>query len=220
MAQEKIRECWTRDIGSYGFKEFKDMVEKFHGYSAPGVLIGGYMVEAAKKRMPEGTQFEVIVETRKCLPDAVQLLTPCTTGNNWMRVVNLGRYALAMYEKHSGQGVRVAIDSDRLKEWPHIRAWLLKLLPKRLQDPERLLDEIEKAGDSILSIADVCVHPDYLGKLSMGKIDICPVCREAYPQTDGPVCKGCQGDAPYIDTAAANPMMQKCMGEKPAQTPH
>ncbi|OPY65937.1 MAG: FmdE, Molybdenum formylmethanofuran dehydrogenase operon [Syntrophorhabdus sp. PtaU1.Bin050] len=215
MAQEKIRDSRTRDIGSYSFKEFKDMVVKFHGYPAAGVLIGGYMVEAAKERMPEGAQFEVIVETRKCLPDAVQLLTSCTVGNNWMRVVNLGRYALAMYEKYSGQGVRVAIDSERLKEWSHIRAWLLKLLPKHLQDSERLLDEIEKAGDSILSIADVCVRSDHLGKLSMGKIDICPVCREAYPQKDGSICKGCQGDAPYIDSVVANPMMQKCMGEKP-----
>lgn len=40
------------------------------------------MVEMAKARIPEGTLFEAVVETRKCLPDAVQLLTLCSAGNN------------------------------------------------------------------------------------------------------------------------------------------
>ena len=67
------------NIGSYTFQEFKRLAENFHGYAAPGLLIGGYMVEMAKARIPEGTLFEAVVETRKCLPDAVQLLTLCTT---------------------------------------------------------------------------------------------------------------------------------------------
>ena len=185
------------NIGSYSFTEFKTLATKFHGYPAPGILIGGYMVEAARVRLPEGTLFEVIVETGKCLPDAVQLLTVCTVGNNWMRIVNLGRYALSMYDKHSGQGVRVAIDTNRLKEWPEIRGWFLKFLPKEQQDPERLLKEIEQAGDSILSVAEVQIRTEYLCKPSMKKIGICPVCHEAYPEADGVICKGCQGEAPY-----------------------
>ena len=66
------------NIGSYTFQEFKRLAENFHGYAAPGLLIGGYMVEMAKARIPEGTLFEAVVETRKCLPDAVQLLTLCS----------------------------------------------------------------------------------------------------------------------------------------------
>ena len=69
------------NIGSYTFQEFKRLAENFHGYAAPGLLIGGYMVEMAKARIPEGTLFEAVVETRKCLPDAVQLLTLCSAGN-------------------------------------------------------------------------------------------------------------------------------------------
>jgi formylmethanofuran dehydrogenase subunit E len=75
------------NVWPYSFQDFKSMVEEFHSYAAPGVLIGGYMLEAAKKHLHEGTLFEVVVETRKCLPDAVQLLTPCTVGNNWMRII-------------------------------------------------------------------------------------------------------------------------------------
>ena len=63
------------NIGSYTFQEFKRLAESFHGYAAPGLLIRGYMMEMAKARIPEGTLFEAVVETRKCLPDAVQLLT-------------------------------------------------------------------------------------------------------------------------------------------------
>ena len=36
------------NIGSYTFQEFKRLAENFHGYAAPGLLIGGYMVEMAK----------------------------------------------------------------------------------------------------------------------------------------------------------------------------
>ena len=65
-------------IGPYTFDEFSTLVESFHGSAAPGVLVGGVMVEAAKSRLPEGILFDALTETRACLPDAVQLLTPCT----------------------------------------------------------------------------------------------------------------------------------------------
>ena len=65
------------DIGAYTFKEFHRLAENFHGYAAPGLLVGGYMVELAKRHLPEGTLFEAVVESGKCLPDAVQLLTLC-----------------------------------------------------------------------------------------------------------------------------------------------
>ena len=31
-------------IDKYDFQEFKTLARNFHGYAAPGVLIGGYMV--------------------------------------------------------------------------------------------------------------------------------------------------------------------------------
>ena len=56
------------DIGAYTFKEFHRLAENFHGYAAPGLLVGGYMVELAKRHLPEGTLFEAVVESGKCLP--------------------------------------------------------------------------------------------------------------------------------------------------------
>lgn len=186
------------NIGSYTFEEFKRLAENFHGYAAPGLLIGGYMVELAKSRLPEGTLFEAVVETRKCLPDAVQLLTLCSAGNNWMRVHNLGRYAVSLFDKHSGEGVRVSVDPGKLDAFPEIRDWFLKRKPKAEQDEARLLREIEAAGDGICAVVPVTMKRRFLGHSPMSAIAVCPQCGEAYPREDGPICRGCQGEAPYV----------------------
>ena len=74
------------NIGSYCFDEFLQLVKSFHGYVAPGVVIGGIMVEAARRQLPAEVLFDAICETRNCLPDAIQLLTPApsaTAGSRW-----------------------------------------------------------------------------------------------------------------------------------------
>lgn len=185
------------NIGEYTFEEFKQKAKEFHGYPAPGLLIGGYMVEAAKQRLPEGTLFEAMVESGKCLPDAVQLLTLCSAGNNWMKVKLLGRYAVSLYDKYSGEGFRVAIDQEKLAAFPEIKAWFMKEKPKAEQDTDKLFAEIEAAGDTICSIRPVTIDKKYLGHGHMTSIDVCPVCGEAYPGSDGSICRGCQGEAPY-----------------------
>ncbi len=191
------------NIGSYTFEEFKRLAENFHGYAAPGLLIGGYMVELAKSRIPEGTLFEAVVETRKCLPDAVQLLTLCSAGNNWMKVHNLGRYAVSLFDKHTGEGVRVSVDPARLDAFPEIRGWFLKEKPKKEQDEARLLYEIESAGDAICKVEPVTMKRRFLGHSHMSVIGVCPQCGEAYPREDGPICRGCQGEAPYVTARRA-----------------
>jgi len=40
------------NIGAYTFEEFRRLAENFHGYAAPGLLVGGYMVELAKRHLP------------------------------------------------------------------------------------------------------------------------------------------------------------------------
>jgi formylmethanofuran dehydrogenase subunit E len=191
------------NIGQYTFEEFKQKAKEFHGYPAPGLLIGGYMVEAAKSRLPEGTLFEAMVESGKCLPDAVQLLTVCSIGNNWMKIKLLGRYAVSLYDKFSGEGFRVAIDQKKLEDWPEIKGWFMKLKPKAEQDTDKLFAEIEAAGDTICSITPVTIDKKYLGHGHMSAIDVCPVCGEAYPSSDGSICRGCQGEAPFASMEPA-----------------
>lgn len=184
-------------IGPYTFEEFKQKAAEFHGYPAPGLLLGGYMTAMAQRHLPEGTLFEALVESKKCLPDAVQLLTLCSTGNNWMKVLNLGRYALSLFDKFTGEGVRVHIDVAKLGPYPEIRAWFMKEKPKKEQDTDKLFAELQAAGESILSVAPVRISPRFLGHSHMKAIGVCPHCKEAYPKEDGPLCRGCQGEAPY-----------------------
>ncbi len=185
------------NIGAYTYQEFKQLAENFHGYAAPGLLIGGYMVEKAKSLLPEGTLFEAVVESSKCLPDAVQLLTLCSTGNMRVKIENLGRYAVSLGDKHTGEGVRVSLDCEKMKNFPEIHAWFFKTKAKKDQDTVLLEQEIEKAGDSILKYEYVKVKKTYLGHKHMDAIGVCPLCEEAYPLNDGPICRGCQGEAPY-----------------------
>jgi formylmethanofuran dehydrogenase subunit E len=187
------------NIGPYTFEEFLSLVESFHGNVAPGVVLGGVMVDAARSRLPEGILFDTVAETRACLPDAVQLLTPCTIGNGWLKVLNLGRFALSLYDKYQGEGIRVKLDPARVKDFPEIANWYLKLKPKRDQDKDLLFAQIREAGPDILNWQRVSLRPQFLGKKSRGGMTICPLCREAYPAQDGGICQACQGEAPYQD---------------------
>lgn len=184
-------------IRSYSFEEYLRILEGFHGYPAPGALIGGYMVEEAYLHLPAGGFYDAISETTKCLPDAIQLLTPCTIGNGWLTIMNYGRFALTLYEKQTGKGIRVFIDTPKLDRWPEIKKWFLKLVPKKDQDTEKLRGEIRAAGTGIMGATEVTVVPRLLGKKKKGEITICPSCNEAYPRTDGDRCLACRGDTIY-----------------------
>ena len=185
-------------IGDYEFDEFLDVVRNFHGSPAPGIIIGGIMVDMARDALPPDTIFDAVVETPKCLPDAVQLLTLCTIGNGWLKIVNLGRYALTFYDKYTGKGVRVFVDPQKLKNWDEIRGWILKLKPKKEQNFERLIKQIKSAGRDILTARPLKVDLEQLTRKKMSSIALCPICAEPYPADDGAACRGCHGDSPYL----------------------
>jgi formylmethanofuran dehydrogenase subunit E len=185
------------NIGSHAFDEFLKLVESFHGHAAPGVIIGGIMVETARQQLPPEVLFDAICETRNCLPDAIQLLTPCTLGNGWLKVVNVGRFALSLYDKYQGEGVRVFLDPVKVSDWPEINNWYFKLKPKQEQDSALLRWQIQKAGAEILGWQRIQIRPQFVGKRSRGRIVVCPLCREAYPAQDGGICRACQGEIPY-----------------------
>jgi formylmethanofuran dehydrogenase subunit E len=107
-------------IGSYSLDSFLDLVKSFHGNIAPGILLGGYMVASLQQQLPRDRLYDALCETSACLPDAVQLLTPCTTGNGWLKVIDLGRYAVTLYDKESGDGMRVFVDTVKLVDRPAI----------------------------------------------------------------------------------------------------
>ena len=181
-------------ILSYTFEEYCERVEAFHGALAPGILVGGFMVDLARHNLPPGTLFDVICETVECLPDAVQLLTPCSVGNQWMKIIDVGRFALTLYDKDTGEGVRVHLDSRKLERWPAINEWLMKLKPKKQQDRDRLVREIKEAGTDIrrfISIMPALLSfPGRLLKLSTTIMKSIP------PAAGGEAVTGSPGNLP------------------------
>jgi formylmethanofuran dehydrogenase subunit E len=204
------------NIGSYSYDEYLQLVKSFHGNIAPGLVIGGFMVDLATRQLPDGVLFDAISETAACLPDAVQLLTPCTIGNGWLKVINLGRFAVNLYDKFEGSGVRVWMDAAKVADWPEINSWYLKLKPKAEQDKDLLMAQIREAGPRILSWRPMQIRPHFLIRRHRGGMIICPLCREAYPAKDGGICRACQGEAPYLEDAEtmAAPALQAIPAEK------
>lgn len=191
---------WCRDHRGrpYSFEEFLELTRTFHGYSAPGVIIGAKMVDIAMNRLPTGVLFDAVSETAKCLPDALQLLTPCTCGNGWLWVVPLGRYALTLFDKHGGRGVRVYVHAAQLEPYPETRYWFYGLKPKRKDKTDLLIREIRQARERLYGVQNVRVKPGLLSKEPSGPRAICPECGEAYPAGHGPICKGCRPETSYI----------------------
>jgi len=190
------------NIGTYSYEEYQQLVVSFHGAAAPGLLIGGFMVDLAQKNLPEGEFFDAICETPVCLPDAVQLLTPCTIGNGWLTVLNFGKFAVTLFEKSTGAGVRVYLDMEKLKNWSEVNSWFLKLKTKKEQDSDLLFSQIKDSGHSILSVQHVKVVPEQVTRKRMGPSAICPVCGEAYPKKHGDKCLSCNGESPYVEIAS------------------
>ena len=196
----------TSRIGSFSFEEYKNCAESFHGFASPGLILGGFMVDLALRNLPPGILFEALCETSHCLPDAIQLLTPCTTGNGWLRVIDLGRFALSLYDKNEGSGIRVFLDPEKLEPWPRIKTWLFKLKDKADQDTDELLNEIWDAGSGFSDMEPVRLQSHFLEKDHRGGITLCPACGEPYPLRDGAACKACQGQSPYLSHGPLGPV--------------
>ena len=96
------------------------------------------------------------------MPDAIQILTPCTVGNGWLRIINVGRYALTFYEKYKGLGVRVYVDPKKLEPFSEIKSWFFKLKPKLEQDRDLLMDEIQNAGSTICGFEEVKIDLEFI----------------------------------------------------------
>ena len=186
------------NIGSYSYDEYLHLVKSFHGGVVPGMVIGGFMVDLALRHTPEGDFFDALCETSACLPDAIQLLTPCTVGNGRLKIFDIGRFSLTLYEKIRGAGVRVFLDASKVDAWPEIKGWYFRLACGEEQNPSLLLEQIREAGEKICTLQQVVVKSQFVSDRNCGgEMVVCPLCREAYPDDGGGICRACNGDGPY-----------------------
>ena len=197
--REKSRKGPT--LCGHAYSKYLEIVENFHGYVAPGMVLGGFMVDLAYRHLPGGEYYDALCETRACLPDAIQVLTPCTVGNGWLRILDLGRFALILYQKQSGAGVRVFVDPHKMEPFPELRSWFLKLKPKKKINDDQLLVEIREAGFSVCGFEEVKIDLGLIKREHRERFSICPSCHESYPSEHGSLCRGCQRELPYRSVA-------------------
>lgn len=169
-----------------------ETIRRFHGWEAPGLLLGLFMVDWVRERIGPGVEADAVVETRHCLPDAVQLFTPCTVGNGWLKVLDWDQYALTLYDRRTRQGQRVWLDLDRAAGFPDLANWFLRRVPKAALPLERLNAVILEAGRRALSAAAVELT-DLHQRHKKGPTAVCPGCGEAFAARLGPRCPACSG---------------------------
>lgn len=176
--------------------EFLEAIQSFHGFPAPGLVLGAFMVDLAKSLIGEDVEADAIVETRHCLPDAVQIFTPCTIGNGWMKIMDWDKFALTLYDRHTLEGYRVWFDLEKTKAFPDLYNWYMRLVHKKDLPISVLLEVLFEAGHSVLSYRPVKVT-GYYQREKKKTINICPGCGEAYPAWQGSLCRACQGEGYY-----------------------
>jgi formylmethanofuran dehydrogenase subunit E len=177
-------------------KDYLNRVVAFHASPAPGVLIGSFMVDLALELLgvAPGEKLFGVCETPKCAPDALQVIANITTGNNRLRVIPIGKFAMtvnAATTKPTAEAVRVYIDLEKLKQYPIIYMWYANspLFNKSAMDIP-LQEEIFRAGREILSHEHVRVSVSAKRKW---KSVTCPCCGDAIPDYlfENDRCGGC-----------------------------
>lgn len=184
-------------ICGISYNDFLIRVEEFHGYRSPGILLGGIMVENALRELGPTPYLNVVTETVVCLPDAVQLLTPCTIGNGFLQILDWGKFALTAYDRMTLNGVRVWLNYERMADYPLINSWFDRSTENR-QKPvfEEIAKEILSATSNLINHRSVRLYRAL--KISQRKpTGLCPKCGESYPLDHGPTCTSCQGEAYY-----------------------
>ncbi|MBW1896840.1 MAG: formylmethanofuran dehydrogenase subunit E family protein [Deltaproteobacteria bacterium] len=173
-------------------EDFLSTIENFHGWKAPGLVLGGFMVDWAQALIGPGVEADAIVETRYCLPDAIQIFTPCTIGNGWLKILDWDKFAISLYDRRERNGYRVWLDLEKMRSFPNLFNWYMRLAPKKDLPLDVLLETILDARRSVLSCRPIQVT-HYHQRQKKGKIEVCPGCGEAYPADQGPECTACQG---------------------------
>ena len=184
-------------ICGFDYEDFVVRMEEFHGYRSPGILVGALMIEEALKKVGTTPYLNVVTETVVCLPDAVQLLTPCTIGNGFLQVLDWGKFALTAYDRKTLAGNRVWLNYDALVNFPLIHSWFERTSQVNEKPVfEELAKDILEAGSDLVAHQSVRLHQPLKNsqRVPTGR---CPKCGESYPLHFGDVCLACSGEAYY-----------------------
>ncbi len=193
------RHAGTSTLAASRVKHLQPYFEQgadFHGYLSPGLVLGIIMVDLAKELLGPRYPIDAVVETKACLPDAIQLMTSCSYGNGWMRVKDWGKVAMTLYDKYELDGIRVFVNLEQIKKYPLIERWLMRVGDA---DEKAVAREVMAAGRDILSWQRVRVAP--YKRIKKAPLVTCNSCGETHPARDGNLCLRCRGDENYYEVS-------------------
>ena len=178
-------------------------LEHFHGNQTPGLILGAIMVDWAFELLGIDSDPKAVVENRSFLPDAVQILTPCTLGNGRLVALDWNKMALSLFDRRRTAGYRVWLDLKKTRAIASIYAWQMNLpLPPRVSSGN-VISDLLMAGRAVLSYRAVPITRVFISP-RISDMLVCPRCDEAYPASHGKRCKACQGDS-YYELYPASP---------------
>jgi formylmethanofuran dehydrogenase subunit E len=189
--------------GKERLQPYFDRGPDFHGWLSPGLVIGIFMVDLAKELLGPRELIDAVVETKACIPDAIQLMTKCTHGNGWLVTKDWDKLALTLYDKKARDGVRVFVDPKKVQKYHLIHQWYDN---NDSLDKDEVSRQLIDIGREILSWQKVRVT---LPRKSRRIFALCSACGEAHRASDGDHCQRCSGSDNYYDTIDG-------MAEKPA----
>jgi formylmethanofuran dehydrogenase subunit E len=176
--------------------EYLQTIKRFHGSAAPGIVLGGFLVDLCRELVGPGVEVDAVVETIHCLPDAVQIFTSCTIGNGWLKVLNWDKFAITFFDRNTRSGYRVWLNLTKARSFPNLYNWYMRLIPKKELPLELVHEAIFEAGRDVLSYRAIHMTELYQ-RIKKGHIEVCPECGEAYPVHQGGHCTACGGSGYY-----------------------
>lgn len=190
------------------FNELVEKVYKFHTKRAPDIPIGVEMVLLAKEKLGDVKKLGAVTETQVCLSDAIQFLTGCTVGNKYL-IMNdkIGRYALTLYDRSNGRGIRVFVDMKKIDpvKMPETHKFFLRQRSPEVQSDDAarkasakiIVDEFMAAGRNIFGWQYVRMKK--YDKDPVYPVKICPTCGESfiYSEKDSKNCLYCSRQLDY-----------------------
>lgn len=169
----------------------------------PGIILGIRMSLVALQRLKitdlsqHRKSLIVIVETDRCLPDAVQLVTGCRLGNRTSKLRDLGKMAATFVDLLTGCAIRLAAresaNEKAVKLFPTLgRMEALSLAYRTLGDEEMYTQERVR-----VNFAPEDLPGYHIPRLRCAKCGEGVIFHREVRTANGILCRACAGERYY-----------------------
>lgn len=167
----------------------------YHGHKCMGLLMGYRAAKYAMKLLNEKKDIDedivAVVENSSCFVDAVSVITGCTFGKGNLIFKDYGKMALSIISRRTGKGIRVYLDSNKIKRDEEFTDIMNKVLEGKASKEElKKFNKMKKEREkNFMKLKDeeIFIVKDYNGeippKARIYKNIICDKCGESVMET-------------------------------------